>query len=337
MLSRRKSRRFEARLEGSYAPLETPRDSHPTVTTNLSASGCTIVTGERTEPIGVRVHLELRIPAGERATFVAAVVWSREPKRASSGGIILPGHSGVAFAIDEPVPPAFAAYLEALAALDRELPAMPHHLQTFLAEALLERHPPRPRSTPAPEPRPLTPTERIRRAVVAHALQTEAAARRPSEPPPEQRPPSQPPQQRPPSQPPRPSQPPPRASQPPPRASQPPPRASQPPPTRPIHPAQSSLGLLPPTAPPPRSEPDVTDEALDRVLREFLVTRSARIRPTVEEPQAAASPPPSLDALLRDFLREVEVPAKALDQEVDRVVDAMLSESTWWRHVGRTK
>ena len=306
------------------------------MTTNVSEHGCTIVTGERAETVGARIQLELVLPSAERVRFLATVAWSREPTRASSGGVILPGHSGLAFAIGEPAPPPFSEYLARLAELDCQLPDMPHHLESFLAEAILERRPAAPRSTPLPSPRPLTPTERIRRAVVTRAQQIRSE--RASQPPPRasQSPPrpSQPPPRA--SQPPpRASQPPPRPSQPPPRASQPPPRASQPPPSRPILPVQSSLGLLPPTPATgsPRALDQVTDEALDRVLCEFLVTRSDRIRSPSAHAAAAARAPHTqaeLDALLRDFLREVDVPAKAVDGDVDRVVDAMLSESTWW-------
>ncbi len=298
MPSRRKTRRFEARVEGRYSLLATPGESFPTVTTNVSAHGCTIVTAQRAETVGARLQLELVLPSADRVRFLATVAWSREPTRTSSGGVILPGHSGLAFAIGEAPPPPFAEYLARLAALDCQLPELPRHLESFLAEAMLERRPAAPRSTPLPSPRPLTPTERIRRAVVTRAQQIGAE-----------------------------------------RASQPPPRASQPPPARPIPPVQSSLGLLPPTAEARRPD-QVTDESLDRVLLEFLVTRSARIRVPAERGTVETHPPrqqAELDTLLRDFLREVDVPAKAVDDDIDRVVEAMLSESTWWARGGGGK
>ena len=107
MPSRRSTPRFEARLEGSYALLAVPGEPFSTFTTNISERGCTIVTAERAEPVGARLRLELRTPSGERVRLVAAVVWSRAPTRTSTGGVILPGHSGLAFSTGEAVPGAY--------------------------------------------------------------------------------------------------------------------------------------------------------------------------------------------------------------------------------------
>lgn len=313
MQQRRKTRRYDARLEGFYEVFTPASQKRPTATTNVAAEGVTLLTGTHTELGGARLRIHLALPSGERVQLLGAIVWVRPPVQSSADALILPGTVGVRLAPGEQ-PAAYRAFLDECAARLPEEPPLPDDARAFIAEARSEQAARR-AAEPPRFPRALTAAERLRRGLAP------LAPVRKSQPPGEGRA-SQPPGEG------RPSQPPLRPSQPPPA-----PPGEAPRRTRPPLGIDSSLGLLPdPPRRPTRGEDQITDEDLTRVLREFLVTRSSRL-PRQATPKPAPPPAASLDAMLREFVAEVQVPDRPTlpDDDLDAILDAVLSETTWWR------
>lgn len=131
--------RFQVHLETRYQVSQSdgPEFDVQTTTLNVSTSGCALDTQERFEEIGSTVQIHIALPPSGSPVFVAGeVVWTTPPQTAPRAGVIVPGTMGVAYS-REPVPPAYAEYLQHLENARQSV----HRVRMDLVNELRERWP----------------------------------------------------------------------------------------------------------------------------------------------------------------------------------------------------
>ena len=111
--------RHQQRLMGVYwFPSGTIKHELNTATLNISEDGCTLLTGDRTEPSRTTVAIGLVLPSREKVELSGHIIWSKPPQVSPTGTLIVPGTIGVQYAGEVPpvVPPEYKALLAKLAA-----------------------------------------------------------------------------------------------------------------------------------------------------------------------------------------------------------------------------
>ena len=96
--------RHAQRLLGGYAQSAgSPPSEHDTVALNISEDGCTLLTGDRLEPVRTRITLCLQLPSNHRVELIAEIIWSKPPQVSPAGTLIVPGMMGVQYTGELPV------------------------------------------------------------------------------------------------------------------------------------------------------------------------------------------------------------------------------------------
>lgn len=73
--------RYAQRLMGLYSlSSDTMKHEHNTATLNISEDGCTLLTGDRAEPVRTPIAVALVLPSRERVELRGNIIWSKPPQ-----------------------------------------------------------------------------------------------------------------------------------------------------------------------------------------------------------------------------------------------------------------